>query len=207
MSLETVPVRIPTEREGAAEAVVSNGGVPMIPAEAKMLPRPPLHCVTTAGGASHLGVPADAAEDINVGDLIAAPAPVGQPWAVYEVLAHVGLWAETFPLPDGMDDEYAGWALLAATPARDKMTTSRWAAETFRRNLEMNHAHERDRAERYMLRRAAECAEIAEKLKRADPEQIARMVDRLYDDDGRDALLAALNRAEQEAVEQVPAAA
>jgi len=207
MSLETVPVRIPTEREGAAEAVVSNGGVPMIPAEAKMLPLPPLHCVTTAGGVSHLGVPAEAASEIEVGDLIAAPDRVGQPWAVFEVLEHVGLWAETSPVPDDMDDEHAGWALLTATPGRDKMTISRWTAEASRRNLDMKVAHERARVERYMLRRAAECAEIAEKLKSADREQIAGVVDRLYDDDGRDALLAALNRAAQEAVEQVPAAA
>jgi len=111
MILETVPVRIPTERLDAPDAVIPLGGVPMIPAEATMLPRPPLHCVTTAGGVSHLGVPADAASEIEVGDLIAAPDPVGQPWAVFEVLEHGGLWAETFPIPDDMDDEYAGWVL------------------------------------------------------------------------------------------------
>jgi len=88
MTLQAVTVRIPTEREDAAEVVVSNGGVPMIPAEARMLPRPPLHRATgVSGQEDHLGVPSEVAEAIEVGDLIALPDAYGRPWATYEVLA------------------------------------------------------------------------------------------------------------------------
>lgn len=208
MPLETVTARIPTERVDAADAVVSNGGEATIPTRAKMLPQAPLHHVLQAGGASHLGIPPAAAEEIEPGDLVACPDPYGQPAMVFEVLEHLGLWAEKFPLPDHVDDEFAGWVHLTATPARDELTISGWSAQRATELAAMNHAHERNRAERYMLRRAAECAEIAEKLKSADREQIARVVDRLYEDDGREALLEALTTVEREAAEQeAPAAA
>lgn len=195
MTLETVPVRIPTERIDDPDAVVLNGGEATIPARAKMLPLPPLHCVTTAGGVSHLGIPADAAEDIDVGDLIACPDHVGQPWAVYEVLEHVGLWAETFPLPDDTDDEYAaGWAHLTATPARDRLTIASEAAQRATAYADMNRAAENARVQREMHREAAECTEIVEKLRSVGAEHAARAVDDVLDNDGRRALLAALAR-------------
>ena len=208
MTLQAVPVRIPTEREAADDVEVSNGGLPTIPAEAKMLPRPPLHRMTTAGGASHLGIPADAAEDIDVGDLIAAPDHVGQPWAVYEVVEHVGLWAETFPLPDDTDDEYAGWAHLTATPARDRLTIASEAARRATDYADMNRAAENARVQREMGRKAAECAGIVEKLRSVGPDHAARAVQHVLDDDGRRALLDALARVEREAAErEAPVAA
>jgi len=65
----------------------------------------------------------------------------------------------------------------------------------------MNRAHERARVQREILREAAECAEIVDKLKRVGPEHAARAVQHVLDDDGRRALLDALAReaAEQEA--------
>lgn len=200
MTLETVTVRIPTERIDDPDAVVLNGGEAMIPAEAKMLRWAPLHKVTTIGGVSHLGVPAEAAIEIEVGDLIAGPGVGGQPGSVFEVLEHVGLWAETFPFPDDMDDEYAGWAHLTGTPARDKVTISNWAAERATKLAEMNRAHENARVQGQIRREAAECAGIVDKFKSVGPEHAVRAV-HVLDDDGRRALLDALARvaAEQEA--------
>lgn len=210
MSLEIVTVRIPTERLDAADAVVSLGGEATIPARAKMLPRPPLHHVLEAGGASHLGVPPATAEELEPGDLVACPDPYGHPAMVFEVIEHLGPWAEAFPLHDHVPDEFAGWAHLTATPARDHMTLSRYAAERGLKIAEMNHVHERARVQREVLREAAEFAEIVAKLKSVNPEPAVRALEglrtddgrkALLDDDGRKALLDALTRvaAEQEA--------
>lgn len=204
MTLQAVPVRIPTERENAADVEVSNGGLPTIPTEARMLPQAPLHRATgVSGQEDHLGVPFEVAEVIEVGDLIALPDAYGRPWATFEVLAEVGPWAEAFPVPDDMPGEgFSDWVHFRVAPARDRLTIAAEAAQRATTYWEMRHAHERASAERYRIRRAAECAEIADRLKRADGEQIARLVNRLYDDEGRKALLDALARAEQEAVEQ-----
>jgi len=203
MTLQAVTVRIPTEREDAAEVVVSNGGVPMIPAEARMLPRPPLHRATgVSGQEDHLGVPSEVAEAIEVGDLIALPDAYGRPWATYEVLAEIGAWAEAFPLPEGMEDkEFSTWVDLRVAPARDRLTVVSEAAQRATTYADMNRAHERARVQREILREAAECAEIVDKLKRVGPEHAARAVQHVLDDDGRRALLDALAReaAEQEA--------
>lgn len=203
MTLETVTVRIPTEREAAADVEVSNGGLPTIPAEARMLPRAPLHRATgVSGQEDHLGVPFEVAEAIDVGDLIALPDAHGRPWATFEVLAEIGPWAEAFPVPDDTPDkDFSNWVHLRVAPARDRLTIAAEAAQRATAYWEMNRAHERASVERYRIRRAAECAEIADRLKRADGEQIARLVNRLYDDEGRKALLDALAReaAEQEA--------
>lgn len=202
MPLETVTARIPTERMDDPDAVVLPGGLPTIPAEAKMLPQAPLHRQLQAGGASHLGIPPAAAEEIQPGDLVAVPDRNGQPAMVFEVLEHVGLWAEKFPFPDHVEDQFAGWVHLAATPARDKVSLSNWAAEKGARVAEMNRVHENARVQGQIRRAAAECGEIVEKLKSVGPEHAARAVDDVLDDDERRALLAALARAEQEAAEQ-----
>jgi len=205
IALQAVTVRIPTERSvvDTADAVASNnGGETTIPARAKLLPLPPLHHVVHAGGASHLGIPQAAAEEIEPGDLVACPDPYGQPAMVFEVLEHVGLWAEEFPLPEGMDDEFAGWARLTAIPARDKVTLSNFAAERATTYAEMNRAAENARVQREIRRRAAECTEIVEKLRSVGPEHAARAVDDVLDDDGRRVLLDALARVEREAAEQ-----
>lgn len=203
MTLQTVTVRIPTEREAAPDVETSNGGLPTIPTEARMLPQVPLHRATgVAGQEDHLGVPFEVAEAIEVGDLIALPDVYGRPWATFEVLAEVGPWAEAFPVPDGTPDEgYSNWVNLRVTPARDRLTIASEAAQRATDYWEMNRAHENARVQNEMRRRAAECAEIVEKLKSVGPEHAARAVD-VLDDDGRDALLAALNRAAQEAAEQ-----
>ena len=201
MPLETVTARIPTERVDAADAVVSNGGEATIPARAKLLPGPPLHHVLNAGGATHLGIPPAAAEEIEPGDLVAVPDRNGQPAMVFEVLEHVGLWAEAFPLSEGMEDQFAGWVHLTATPARDKVSLSNWAAEKGARVAEMNRVHENARVQGQIRRAAAECGEIVEKLKSVGPEHAARAVDDVLDDDERRALLDAL-RVEREAAEQ-----
>ncbi len=205
IALQTVTVRIPTERSvvDTADAVASNnGGETTIPARAKLLPLPPLHHVLHAGGASHLGIPPGAAEEIEPGDLVACPDPYGQPAMVFEVLEHVGLWAEKWPLPDHADDQFAGWVHLTAIPARDKVTFSNYAAERGLKIAEMNHRHAQNTAREQVRRKAAECAEIVEKLRSAGPEHAARAVHDVLDDDGREALLEALTTVEREAAEQ-----
>ncbi len=204
MTLQAVTVRIPTEREDAADAEVANGGLPTIPAEARMLPQAPLYKATGVSGQEHhLGVPSEVAEAIEVGDLIALPDRDGRPWATFEVLAEVGQWAEAFPLPEGMEDaQFAGWVHLSAAPARDRLTAAAEEAQRATAYWEMNRAHENARVQREIRRRAAECTEIAEKLKSVSPEHAARVVQHVLDDDGRDALLAALARVEREAAEQ-----
>jgi len=206
MTLQTVTVRIPTEREAAADVEVANGGLPTIPTEARMLPQAPLYKATGVSGQEHhLGVPFEVAEAIEVGDLIALPDRDGRPWATYEVLAEVGPWAEAFALPEGVeDDQFAGWVHLSVAPARDRLSVASEAAQWATTYAEMNRAAERARVQSEMRRRAVECTEIVDKLKSVGPELAARAVQHVLDDDGRDALLAALNRAE---LEQEPAAA
>lgn len=205
MSLETVTVRIPTELSVVdnPDAVASNnGGETTIPARAKLLPLPPLHHVLS-GGASHLGVPPAAAENIEPGDLVACPDPYGQPTTmVFEVLELLGPWAEKFQLPEGADDPCPGWITLAAIPARDHMTLSRYAAERGPKIDEMNRLHANIRVREQIRREAAECAEIVAKLKSVvDPEPAVRALKDVLDDDGRRALLDAL-QVEREAGEQ-----
>lgn len=138
---------------------------------------------------------------------MACPDPYGQPAVVFEVLENVGLWAEAFPLAEGMeDDQFAGWVHLTATPARDKVSLSNWAAEKGTRNAEMNRAHENARVQREIRRRAAECTEIVEKLESLGPDHAARAVD-VLDDDGRRALLDALAVEREAAEQEAPVAA
>lgn len=200
MTLQAVTVRIPTEREAAPDVEVSNGGLPTIPTEARMLPQAPLYKATGVSGQEHhLGVPFEVAEAIEVGDLIALPDADGRPWATYEVLAEIGSWAEAFPLPEGMEDaQFAGWAHLSAAPARDRLTAAAEAAQRATTYADMNRARENARVQREIRRRAAECTEIVEKLRSVGPEHAARAVDDVLDDDGRRALLDAL-RVEREA--------
>jgi len=198
MTLQTVTVRIPTEREAAPDVEVSNGGLPTIPTEARLLPQAPLYKATGVSGQEHhLGVPFEVAEAIEVGDLIALPDAYGRPWATYEVLAEMGPWAEAFPLPEGMEDkEFSTWVHLSVAPARDRLTIASEAAQRATDYWEMNRAAERARVQSEMRRRAVECTEIVDKLESVGPEHAARVVQHVLDDDGRRALLDAL---EQEA--------
>lgn len=198
MTLQTVTVRIPTEREAAPDVEVSNGGLPTIPTEARMLPQAPLHRATgVSGQEDHLGVPFEVADAIDVGDLVALPDVYGRPWAVFEVLEHAGPWAKAFPLPEGMDDEFAGWVHLRARPARDKVLSSFDSAKYLEDRWKYAKATE-DSIRRAALKRRDE---LVERITATDPAQLTGAIERL-DDDARTVLEGALDRAAQEAAEQ-----
>lgn len=153
MTLKTVDVNIPTGRgtgHNSPGVTMTPGGENKWETTAKLLSVAPLFRIFDRSGThDHLGVPPEVADDIEPGDLIAAPVR-GEPGTVFEILERVGRWSDSFERdPDALDDGRDDWVHFVVAAAHDKRTLENEAcdratsmAETNRR-IEENHARAR----------------------------------------------------------------
>lgn len=179
--LPIVDVQIPTTRVSGPDITVdySRSQEPKLATTAKLLPGPPLFRIFDRSGThDHLGVPPDAAEDIEIGDLVATPTH-GAPGTVFEILERNGPWSDSFEKhPDLPADEQDDWVHFVVAAARDKRTIENDAADFANRMRETNRGIE----EGHRLARLRRRDELAEALLAATSEQIDAVLAELDDD-------------------------
>lgn len=195
MTLEIVAVNIPTGRglgHNSPGVTTTPNGENKWETTAKLLPGPPLFRIFDRSGThDHLGVPPEVADDIELGDLIAAPVR-GEPGTVFEILERNGRWSDSFERdPDALDDGRDDWVHFTVAAARDKRTLENEACDRATSMADINRRMEHNRIE--ANRRAVE--ELIDRVASADHEQLTAAINAIGPE-ARDKLDSALEASE-----------